>query len=52
MADLEKTIRGLECHINGAPYDCPYGGNPDYPCNDPDCENQLMNDAISQAYHP
>ncbi|MBR3020422.1 MAG: hypothetical protein IKH57_25720 [Clostridia bacterium] len=47
MPDLEKTIRGLECHVNEAPYDCPYGHNPDYPCSDPECEDQLMNDAIS-----
>lgn len=47
MADLEKTIQGLECHINEAPYDCPYGGNPDYPCANPECEDQLLKDALS-----
>lgn len=47
MDDLEKTIQGLECHINEAPYDCPYGGNPDYPCANPECEDQLLKDALS-----
>ena len=47
MADLERTIQGLECHINEAPYDCPYGGNPDYPCANPECEDQLLKDALS-----
>ena len=47
MADPKKTIQGLECHINEAPYDCPYGGNPDYPCANPECEDQLLNDALS-----
>ena len=47
MNNLKKVIDGLKCHINEAPYDCPYGQNPDYPCSNPDCEDQLLKDALA-----
>ena len=49
MADIKKVIYGLECRINGASYDCPYNVScvrPDRVCNQPACEDELMNDAL------
>ena len=41
MIDMEKVVNGLRhcLHYNGSCLDCPYDG--------PNCQNDVLNDAIS-----
>ena len=44
MADLKKTIKGMECHKNGFCFACPYNDAVD---ETTECKRSLIDDAIA-----